>query len=88
MILERILKKFSNTKNNGYCTTRKKGTLPFFYNVLQEFTEKLKILYIIFVFKSINFKNFSFNIVVYLILCYIIYVLFWTVSSVGRATDS
>ena len=43
MILERILKKFSNTKNNGYCTTRKKGTLPFFYNVLQEFTEKLKI---------------------------------------------
>ena len=42
MILERILKKFSNTKNNGYCTTRKKGTLPFFYNVLQEFTEKLK----------------------------------------------
>ena len=47
MILERILKKFSNTKNNGYCTTRKKGTLPFFYNVLQEFTEKLKILIII-----------------------------------------
>lgn len=45
MILERILKKFSNTKNNGYCTTRKKGTLPFFYNVLQEFTEKLKINY-------------------------------------------
>lgn len=44
MILERILKKFSNTKNNGYCTTRKKGTLPFFYNVLQEFTEKLKII--------------------------------------------
>lgn len=44
MILERILKKFSNTKNNGYCTTRKKGTLPFFYNVLQEFTEKLKKL--------------------------------------------
>ena len=42
MILERILKKLSNTKNNGYCTTRKKGTLPFFYNVLQEFTEKLK----------------------------------------------
>ena len=48
MILERILKKFSNTKNNGYCTTRKKGTLPFFYNVLQEFTEKLKIIHIDF----------------------------------------
>ena len=51
MILERILKKFSNTKNNGYCTTRKKGTLPFFYNVLQEFTEKLKVC----VFLSITY---------------------------------
>ena len=64
MILERILKKFSNTKNNGYCTTRKKGTLPFFYNVLQEFTEKLKIIdtffstffiYLLFIFFKLLF---------------------------------
>ena len=43
MILEKILKKFLNTKNNVYCTTLKKGLLPFFYNSLRDSAAKLKI---------------------------------------------
>ena len=44
MIKEKILKKFLNTKNNVYYTRCKKGLLPFFYNGLQDFAAKLKII--------------------------------------------
>ena len=43
MIQERILKKFWSTKISAHYTTRKKGTLPFFYNIKLDFTAKLKV---------------------------------------------
>ena len=72
MTQEKILKKFLNIKNNDYCTTLKKGLLPFFYKALQSFAAKLKIIAQLFLlcqpyllifsnFPAIYVKSYSIN---------------------------